>query len=201
MKKILAVGFLAALFLMVGIHEASAHAVVSPNQANVGEFVNFNLGVPSEKPLATIAVRLLLPAGLNEVTPFVKPGWKIEVKKDGDTVTEIDWSGGSVPPDEKDGFLFSAQVPDQATTLPWKVYQTYQDGSVVSWNQDPSQPQAKDTMGNMDFSKFGPYSQTKITDDLTPTTASLWSKDGSAIATVLGLFAVVLAGCALMKKR
>lgn len=160
---------------------AFAHAVVTPSQAGVGEFVNFSLGVPSEKPMATTAVRLLMPQGLNEITPFVKPGWTVSVKKDADSVTEIDWSGGNIPAEEKDQFLFSAQVPPQAATLQWKAYQIYQDGSVVSWDQNPQ------TTADNDMSSVGPYSQTTIVNDL----ASV-PKQFDKVNLALGLAALAL---------
>lgn len=164
---------------------AFAHAVVKPNQAGVAAFTDFSLGVPSEKDASTVGVRLLLPPGLNFVTPIVKPGWKIDVKqtpdpsgaKDDDgnpamIVSEIDWSGGSVPAHQKDFFMFSAQVPTKETELDWKVTQSYSDGTTVSWDQDPKAAQPKDAKGNMDFSKVGPYSVTKVVDDLSRSTST-----------------------------
>ncbi len=148
--------------ILLAAQIASAHSVVTPNQAGVASFTNFSLGVPSEKPQATVSVRLLIPSGLKFVTPFVKPGWTIAVKKDGDNVTEIDWTGGSIPAEQKDQFMFSAQVPSQPTTLAWKVYQTYKDGSVVSWDQDP----AKTGDSDDDSAAVGPYSTTQIVNDL-----------------------------------
>jgi uncharacterized protein YcnI len=177
--------------------QASAHAVVSPKQANVAAFTDFSLGVPSEKPIATITVRLLIPDGLNFVSPYVKPGWHIDVKTgpaqagavaaDGDTettrITEIDWTGGNIPAGEKDEFKFSAQVPAQASTLNWKVYQTYQDGSVVSWDQAPGASQPMDASGKMDFSKVGPYSTTEVINDLAAGAAGASGSQAGSNAT------------------
>lgn len=69
------------------------------------------------------------------------------------------WEGGRIPSGLRDEFLFSAQAPTSAQTLFWKAYQTYVNGSVVSWDQAPNKGQA-------DFSSFGPYSQTQVIDDL-----------------------------------
>lgn len=172
MRKV-STGFF-ALVLLTGAKLALAHAVVSPSSADVAQTVTFSLSVPSEKPQATVSVRLLLPDGLNYVTPFVQAGWQINlIKTGGDPnstdpdsdptvkVTEIDWTGGSIPSGQKDLFLFSAQVAAKATTLNWKAYQTYADGSMVAWDQDPNSTQA-----SIDLSKTGPYSTTKIIDDL-----------------------------------
>ncbi|MDB4939878.1 MAG: nuclear export factor [Candidatus Doudnabacteria bacterium] len=211
MKKTIFAALLIAVSSLGGIKFASAHAVVSPNQANIGEFTNFSLGVPSERASATVSVRLLMPAGLNYVTPFVKPGWKIEVKKNGDQVQEIDWTGGAIPTEEKDQFMFSAQIPTTAGTLQWKVYQTYQDGTVISWDQDPSAAQSKDASGKTDFSKVGPYSKTEIVNDLangsiapgaaTSSDTSAASLKKANFAATISIVALVFAIWALRKKN
>ena len=59
-------------------------------------------GLPQiNKPMAGIDVRLIVPDNLESVSPNVKPGWKIDVKKTGEgdnaKVTEIAWTGGSIP--------------------------------------------------------------------------------------------------------
>ncbi len=182
-KKILFtfVGVVSSLAL--SISPVFAHAVVKPNQVGVGSFQDFSLGVPSEKDAATTNVRLLLPPGLQFISPVVKPGWKVEVKSgpipagmkapvadDGDVATsiptEIDWSGGSIPSGQKDVFTFSAQVPAQPVELDWKVYQGYSDGTTVSWDQAPDAKQPMTDKGMQDFSKMGPYSKTMVIDDL-----------------------------------
>jgi uncharacterized protein YcnI len=207
---------LAAFFLFAAVLTASAHVVVKPNTAGIGAFQIFTMGVPSEKPIATVSLRLMLPDGLNFVTPNVKPGWKVEVKTratgkkitddDGMTVdemkpVEIDWTGGSVPAGQRDEFSFQAQVPATPATLVWKAYQTYQDGSVISWDQDPSAGQPKDAKGNNDFSKVGPFSRTNIVDDLSASRQTWWALHGANATTVLSVIAIILAGYAVMKKK
>ena len=143
-------------FSAVGV--ASAHVVVLPAQAGIASFQIFTVNVP------TVAVKLLLPPGLDEVVPTVKSGWTINTKTAANgTITEIDWTGGSIPPNLRDDFTFSAQVPAQPTDLHWKAYQTYQDGSVVSWDATPSG--SDDATGDK-----GPYSITHVVNDLNPPT-------------------------------
>ncbi len=161
---------LVAVGLFAFVLQASAHATVSPKTGNIGEWKTFTLAVPSEKPVATVGVRLEVPAGLSYVTPNVKPGWKIEVKKTGEgeaaVTTELNWKGGSIPAGQRDEFPFSVKLPAAAGAIAWKVYQTYADGTVVSWNQDPKAEQPKTAEGKSDFSKVGPYSETQVIDDL-----------------------------------
>jgi uncharacterized protein YcnI len=163
--------FLISLIMFFAVaNSALAHVVVRPNQVGAAAFQTFTIGVPVEKDIATTGVRLVIPEGLHHVTPNVKPGWTIAVARSGEgeeaTVTEISWMGGSIPPGQRDEFLFSAQVPAEETTLQWKAYQSYADGSVVEWDQDPNAEQPEDDHGHADFSETGPFSQTVVVDDL-----------------------------------
>ncbi len=164
---VIPVFFLGYLFLTA---PAMAHVVVKPNQAGVAAYQTFTVGVPNEKDIPTVSVRLLIPEGIKSVTPNVKPGWKIEVKKEGEgenaVVKEISWIGGSIPEGQRDEFLYSAQVPSSPTTIAWKAYQTYSDGTVVSWDQEPNADMTDDQREQMEKENLGPLSQTKIVDDL-----------------------------------
>lgn len=190
-KKILAaIGLSAISFLVANL--AWAHAVVSPNQVGIGKFQTFSLGVPSEKDSNTVGVRLVIPEGLAFVTPNVKPVWKIDVKKTGAgedaIVSEINWTGGSIPSGQRDEFVFSAKVPTMATTLNWKVYQTYVDGSVMSWDQTPSSEEMTDK---------GPYSQTQVVNDLAPAASASAPTNKYNFLLVISIAALILSVAAL----
>lgn len=177
----------------------SAHVVVSPSEVGAGAFQTFTTSVPNEKNVPTTALRLVIPDGLKEVMPTVKPGWKITVKKSGDDVTEIDWKGGSIPVGMRDEFTFSAQAPADATTLQWKVYQTYADKTVVSWDQTPTSGDEDDDSGSS-----GPYSTTKVINDLSDSasaTNSSASGNNQAGAYVLAGVALALAIMALLNQH
>ena len=182
---------------LLSVSPVFAHAVVKPNTAGIGSFTDFTLGVPSEKDVATVGVKLMLPDGLNNFSPIVKSGWKVDVKTstvnaqpddDGNlkpVPVEINWTGGSVPAGQKDFFIFSAQVPAKETELDWKIIQTYADGSTVSWTIGPNDQQPKDDKGKPDFSKFGPFSKTMVVNDLkAPATDSGIGMANTAVATV-----------------
>lgn len=55
-----------------------------------------------------------------------------------------------------DEFAFTAQSPANETKLTWKAYQTYSDGSVVSWDRG----------GSSEGGDSGPASYTKVVNDL-----------------------------------
>ena len=202
-KKI--IGFLGGLSLLFSVVTlASAHVTVKPQEAGIGAFQTFTMGVPNEKDLSTVSLRLVVPKGLNHVSPNVKPGWTITVKKvgEGDTekVTEIEWTGGSIPEGQRDEFLFSAQVPTSESTIDWKAYQTYEDGTVVSWDQDPNamKDMSEDDKEKMEKEGKGPYSKTAIVDDLkvqekaTQATSPKTANMLSIVALVLSILAIAM---------
>jgi len=176
---------------------ASAHVVVGPAQVGVGALQAFSVGVPNERDSATVALRLVIPGGLASVRPNVKPGWTIAMAKTGSgddaRVTEITWTGGQIPPDQRDEFALSAQAPAQPTSLTWKAYQTYADGTVVSWDQAP------DGKGD---EHIKPYSVTKVIDDLatgptTPATSAAMAQTALVIASL----ALLVAAAGFVRRR
>lgn len=162
-KKIVAIcTSLASLFIFAV--PAFAHVIITPHTVGIAATQEFSMAVPTEKDNPTVAIKLLIPDGLQMVVPNAKAGWTINVikKSSGDTapVTEIDWTGGSIPVGQRDDFLFQAQVPPKETTLKWKAYQTYQDGSVIAWDHAPGKNPEDD-------SAPPPYSTTTVINDLT----------------------------------
>ncbi len=54
-----------------------------------------------------------------------------------EAVKSITWKGGAVKPGEFLQFRVSVGLPDDASSLEFKALQTYSDGSVVRWIEDP----------------------------------------------------------------
>lgn len=212
------------LFMMLGATNALAHVTVKPAEVGVGERLNFAVSVPTEEDNPTVGVRLVIPQGLKSVRPNAKPGWNIEIKKAGEsmkgsvlntgqpapdpeTVTEIVWSGGSIPADMRDEFVFSAQVPAEETELIWKAYQTYSDGDIVAWENDSKTieeyTKANPNAGEDDHGAPEPYSVTKVINDLKKEAKSedhLKVEDkmsGNNMPMILSGLAVVLSGLSL----
>lgn len=182
MNKKVIVGALITAGLLVS-QTVSAHVTVKPNQAGISMYQTFSVNVPVEKEIPTVGIRLVIPEGLSSVTPNVKPGWRIAIKKDGTgedaKVTEITWTGGTIPAGQRDEFAFSAKTPATPTSMYWKAYQTYRDGTIVAWDQDGATIDA--TAENV-----GPYSTTTIIDDL----AVEKQKDNSKTAFILSVIAL-----------
>lgn len=217
MKKLIFVlGFAVVAFLTsAGI--ASAHVTVKPGEVGIGERLNFVVSVPTEEVDPTVQVRLVIPEGVESVRPNAKSGWKIELKKTGEgdnmRVSEIIWSGGQIPAEQRDEFVFSAQAPSAATMLVWKAYQTYGDGDVVAWDNDPAVVEEytknnppKDDEHDHDAPK--PWSETKVVDDLqgestgseSLTAASSSDKNLLYVSIGLSILALIVAGYGLGKR-
>lgn len=149
---------------------ASAHVVVKPTEVGAAAFQTFTAGVPNEKDIDVTGLRIVIQDDLNYVTPTVKPGWTIETKKTGSgedaKVSEISWTGGTIPSGQRDDFTFSAQVPEKPGTVVWKAYQTYADGSVAAWENPPTGDHDSEDENKL------PYSETAVVDDLAATAAT-----------------------------
>lgn len=173
-KKLSLAGALVSALVLLFTATASAHVVVSPKQVLTSERATFAVSVPNEHDTQVVGVRLIIPEGLTSVRPFAKAGWNVEVVKTGEgediSATEIKWTsdGGTVPVNLKDDFLFGAKAPESSTELKWKAYETYENGLVVAWEQEPSEEEGSK-----------PYSVTKVVSE-TDTAASLTKVEAAA---------------------
>ncbi len=187
---------------MVALSGATlAHVTVKPAEVAAGAFQTFTIGVPVEKDIPTIAVRLVIPGGLEHVTPTVKPGWTITIEKKSEAVTEINWTGGQVPAGQRDEFSFSAQAPAKTTTLAWKAYQTSADGSVVAWDQKPEEAGHDNKAGKDSAPEPTPYSQTKVVEDTEDVDHGNSSDSSKDLPLYLSGLALVVAVLAYFKRR
>ena len=191
-NKIVAVGLIASALIVVTPSLAAAHVVVSPSSALTGEYETFTTSVPNEKEIPVTGLRLVIPDSIESVTPTVKPGWEIAITKKDDKVTEISWTGGSIPAEQRDEFTFSAHLPSKAGDITWKAYQTYQDGSVVAWDQKPSEDAHHEGKEGK-----GPYSVTTVSEEVVPANVATNKSSNivlyvtSIVALALGVFALI----------
>jgi len=202
-KKVALIGVSvgALVFSLSGV--AMAHVVVRPGDAKTGAYQTFTVSVPVEKESPTVKVKLEIPMGVALVTPTVKPGWTIQTEKhdeDGtDMISSITWTGGEIGIGMRDEFTFSAKTPDEPTDLQWKAYQTYKDGTLVSWDQQSTSSEEKDD------ATTGPFSVTKVAVDNDQDRAlknadskASSAQQGADTASYVGIGAGVLALIALV---
>lgn len=160
MKKIFTMLFflLFGFILLPLFQKTSAQVVVKPNEVSIGTSHAFIISVVNEKNQPIIRLKLIVPKNIESATPTVKNGWTITTNK---TDKTIEWTGGTIPAGQRDEFSLEAKMPNETATLLWKVYQTYEDGTVISWDKEPDGKKQVDEKNNA-----GPYSTTLIVDDV-----------------------------------
>lgn len=181
----------AAVLCIAGV--AQAHVVVRPSEVATASYQTFTVSTPNEKDIPTIRVELHLPKDIESATPTVKPGWTISTTAadDGETMQSIIWENGSIPEGQRDDFTFSARTPDKASKLEWKAYQTYADGTVVSWDEAQS-----DNHGHSDRNS-GPLSVTQVVSETEAAKALKQAQADSDTATANAQRATLIAFAAI----
>lgn len=152
----------AGAFLLLSTGAAFAHITLETQEAPVGSTYKAILRVPHGcDGKATIAVRVQIPEGVISVKPMPKPGWTLQTKKGKyeksyqlygqavtDGVKEVDWSGGSLPDEFYDEFVFrgtlAADLP-AGEKLYFPVVQEC-EGATTRWIEIPAAGQDEDAL-------------------------------------------------------
>ena len=136
---------------------ASAHVTVNPNTATPGGYAKVTFRVPTESDtLSTTKVEVNLPADHPVASVSVKPvqGWTAVAEKSKlatpikahdseitEAVSKITWSAdpaSAIKPGQFQEFDVSlGPLPDDGQMI-FKALQTYSDGSVVRWIDEPT---------------------------------------------------------------
>jgi uncharacterized protein YcnI/copper(I)-binding protein len=158
MKSIAARGLAASLLVSVTASTAFAHAGLENREATIGTTYKAIVKIPHGcDGAATTKVRVQVPNGLIAVKPMPKAGWALETVKGAydkaypyyggkelnEGVTEVIWSGGSLPDAHYDEFTFTGLVaknlsPD--TTMYFPVLQDCETGN-RNWVEIPAEGQ------------------------------------------------------------
>ena len=104
---------------------ALAHVTAAPNAVEAGSRpqVSFRVGHGCEGA-ATTALKIDIPAGVEEARPRPVAGWTLEIAKDKDGhATSITWRG-KLPDDQFDAFEIAFRAPDKETKLTFAALQT-----------------------------------------------------------------------------
>ncbi|WBC14333.1 YcnI family protein [Micromonospora sp. WMMA1998] len=144
-----------AVFGLAG--SASAHVTINPKEGTQGGYGRFAFRVPNESDTAsTVKVEVNLPenAPVGSVSTMPVPGWTVAVEKrkvdppievHGSQLTEAvskltftAAQGGGVKPGEFQEFPVSMGPLPQVDTMVFKVLQTYSDGNVSRWIEEPT---------------------------------------------------------------
>jgi uncharacterized protein YcnI len=147
--------------LLLAPHLVAAHVYLETSQAPANSSYKAVLRVShgcAGKP--TTALRVQIPEGVIAVKPMPKPGWQLAVVKGkyerpfdyyGTELTEgvkqIDWSGGELPDEFYDEFVFVGRLTDFAleTVLNFPTVQECA-GGVHRWIEIPAAGQDPDEL-------------------------------------------------------
>lgn len=131
-----------SLALALGAGAASAHVTVSAPGAEQGGYSVLTFRVPTESDTAaTSSVKVELP-GLNSARTQPIPGWTSTVDKNAEGLaTAVTWTAGpgaEVLPGQFQQFLLSAGPLPEEDSVSFPATQTYNDGEIVEWNEEPA---------------------------------------------------------------
>jgi uncharacterized protein YcnI len=216
---------------------ASAHITITPDSAPKGagdQVITFQ--VPNEMDNAnTIGLRVQFPTDhpIAEIDPQAMPGWTSKVitthlatpitTDDGtvtDVVSEVDWTGGSIPPGHFGAFpVLAMGLPKDVDSLTIKAIQLYDNGQDVNWIEDtpPGGPEPdhpapvlKLTAASEDNATATPGTdQVGVTTTAAPATTSTASNSSSndtskalaAVSIIVAVVALALAVVSLISAR
>ena len=146
---------LSAITCCAAVHSAFAHVTLEQAQATVGANYKAVLRVPHGcDGSPTVALRVRIPEGVIDVKPMPKSGWSLNLVKGkysktyslfhaqlSEGVTEVDWSGGKLPDEYYDEFVFQSFLAsdlEAGKTLYFPVVQECEKG-VHRWIELPAE--------------------------------------------------------------
>ncbi|WAC91732.1 YcnI family protein [Mycobacterium sp. Aquia_213] len=209
-RALIVVAAAATLYVGAASTTAPAWAHVHASSDNPARgamaIVTFQVPNESDKGAATTALTVTLPNVASARTEAM-PGWTAKLDRDAaaGTVHSVTWTaapGGGIGPDQFALFRISVKLPD-TDTVSFPATQTYADGSVVKWDQqplpdggEPEHPAPMLTLGAGSGAPHEHHHSGMPSDHGAPTS-------GDNIARVLGGAALVVAalGIALVLVR
>ncbi|MER6064119.1 YcnI family protein [Streptomyces sp. NPDC001792] len=220
------VAALAAGTVLLAAGAASAHVTVHPESYAKGATDGvLTFRVPNEEDSAfTTKVQVFLPTDHPVLGVLVHPqdGWtakvtttklKTPVKTDDGTITEaaseITFSGGKIGAGQYEDFdVAFGQLPDDTGQLVFKTLQTYSDGKVARWIEEPSggdepenpAPVLKLTAGDAS-SAPAPAKTAAVTTAKAADTGDSTARGLGIAGLVVGVIGLAAAAFALVRSR
>jgi len=113
---------------------AAAHVTVSPKQSTAGAREKYDVRIPNEKQVDTIAVELHFPAALKVGAIEQKPEWRTELLRNpAGAIVGVRWTG-KLAPMQFTEFGLLATNPAIGGDLVWSATQVFADGTKVEWS-------------------------------------------------------------------
>jgi uncharacterized protein YcnI len=207
------VGAVAAAAVGLTALPALAHVTVNSPGATQGGFGVLTFRMPNETDNAnSTELKVQLPADqpLASVSVKPQPGWSYTVTRaklptpikddDGNTVTDypsvVDWkaTAGGIKPGEFAEFQLSVGPLPKADKMTFKAIQTYSDGQVVSWIEEPAAGSNQEPEHPAPTLKLAPASDSGAAGPAAPTTntaaPATTSSDDASSGSVTGAYVV-----------
>ncbi len=164
MKTLVLFGATSALACVGGpaVNPAHAHATLETAQAIVGSAYKAVMRIPHGcGALPTLKLRIRVPDGVIGVKPMPKPGWILETVKGKydrtyelfhakltEGVKEIIWSGGNLPNEFYDEFVFTGTLADDLKPGASLWFPTVQEceGAAQRWIEIPAEGKSADDL-------------------------------------------------------
>lgn len=143
-RSLIAASAAVALYFTAAVQTpaAWAHVHASSDNAVRGAMAIVTFQVPNESNTGalTTALTITLPNVASARTESL-PGWTAKLDRDAasGTVRSVTWTAapnGGIGPDQFGLFRLSVKLPD-TDTVSFPAAQTYADGTVVNWDQQP----------------------------------------------------------------
>ncbi|WP_305093339.1 YcnI family protein [Prescottella sp. R16] len=201
-SRVLATAGAAGGVMLLAAGVASAHVSVAAPGAEQGGYSVLTFRVPTESDTAgTTAVTVQLPNLASARTEPI-PGWTSTVVEDeaSKTATAVTWTadpGVSVGPGQFQQFVLSAGPLPEQEQVEFPATQTYSDGTVVQWNQQPGPDGAEPDKPAPSLTLAASTDAATATSESTDTTAR-WL---GGIGLVLGALGAALGLGATMRSR
>lgn len=157
LRRTAAVSAVAATFVLAVASPAAAHVTVNPSTATQGGYTKVSFRVPNESDSASttkVEINLPMESPIGSVSLKPVPGWTAATQKSKlttpvevhgapltEAVSKITWTaakGSEIKPGTFQEFDVSLGPLPETNQMIFKALQTYSDGNVVRWIDEPS---------------------------------------------------------------
>ncbi|MDI6102574.1 YcnI family protein [Actinoplanes sp. NEAU-A12] len=157
LRRAATVSAVAAVFLLGLAGPAAAHVTVNPGSATQGGYTKVSFRVPNESDTASttkLEINLPVESPIGSVSVKPVPGWtaapeksklttpvKVHDSEITEAVTKITWTaaaGSEIKPGTFQEFDVSLGPLPQVDKMVFKALQTYSDGTIVRWIDEPT---------------------------------------------------------------
>lgn len=126
-----------AALVLTASSAASSHVTVWPKESVAGAREKYEIRIPNEKKVDTIAVEVLFPGDLRVTSIEQKADWRAEPLRDAlGQLVGARWTG-KLPPGQFIEFGILAANPAKGNELVWTAVQAYGDGTKSRWSGAP----------------------------------------------------------------